>query len=84
MADIICQNKKQKMKSINLKTNFLIIISLILPMLIFGQNEGNPEKKSKDIQWNIYKKEIGLDIQQLDRSLRLSSIGSNLIFKKHL
>jgi hypothetical protein len=75
--------KKQKMKSIKLKTYFFISISLILPILIFGQAEEDFEEKLKDVQWNIHKKEIGLDFKFLDKNLSLRSIGSNLIFKKH-
>jgi hypothetical protein len=57
------------MKSIKLKTYFFISISLILPMLIFGQAEEDSEEKLKDVQWNIHKKEIGLDFQFLKNIL---------------
>lgn len=49
-----------------------------------GKKKQSLQKKSDDVQWNIYKNEIGLDFKLLDRDLKLSSIGSNLIFKKRI
>ena len=76
------KNKKMNQKS--RKTNFLLIIILLVSNLAIAQKEKKKADKSDDIQWNIHKKEIGLDFQYLDRNIRLNSVGSNLIFKKHI
>lgn len=72
------------MKLINVNANFTLIILLLISNLVIGQKEEEKLPKSNDTQWNIYKNEIGLDIQLLDRNLRLATIGTNLIFKKHI
>jgi hypothetical protein len=59
-------------------------VSFFVSNFLCGQETDEKSSKVDDIQWNKHKFEVGLDFQFFDRNLRLNSIGSNLIFKKHI
>jgi hypothetical protein len=68
------------------KTNTILVclcLFIFTGNVILAQESTNKLEKKEDIQWNVHRKEIGLDFKFLDRNLNLNSIGSNLIFKKH-
>ena len=64
-------------------TTLTLIILFVSPFFSFGQSETNATEGS-DTQWNMYGREVALDVHLLNRELQLSSIGTNFIFKKRL
>lgn len=59
------------MNSKNKKINFILAVIFLMTKVASGQEVEKEPKKSEEIQWNVYKKEIALDFQYLDKNLSL-------------
>ena len=66
--------------NIKTKHHIFILFLIHLPILLWCQTE--KENPKNEIKWNQYKNEIALDCKFLNKDLNLTSIGTNLIYKK--